>query len=353
MLVLPSLLLAGLAVTRVAAVPLLDDCLEATCSANTLSGPLIGRTKQLLQKSLYHASPPEVAVDTLPEAEYQNWQLASLTPTLETPGSASGALDSDAQLQSETMLPLDVEMPSRVQESGVEERHSAANVPRTWNDKASWIESPSINYLPPAEPVIRLDGTGKIRRSREDVSLLEELSPVQGARDAAIRQAAEVKHTEAEIRVMADADVRGTLRLAAKRVHEIIANARKVITAEDRAVHTLLDAVGQDQDQREITTVKRGHHQVANRVMSAGDDELAALHVRRQERVEPGAYHNDEPDCAEGSAEGMQDKVTCGPLNYMTTFGYRLDIFPGVVCWVLISLCFCCLCSLMVRYFAV
>mmetsp|Transcript_65600 Transcript_65600/g.114330 ORF Transcript_65600/g.114330 Transcript_65600/m.114330 type:complete len:348 (-) Transcript_65600:69-1112(-) len=347
MLLLPSLLLAGLATTAVAAVPLLDDCLEATCSANTLSGPSLGRTKQLLQKSLYHASPPEVAVDTFPEAEYQNWQVASLMPPLET-GSASGTLDSDAQLQSEMMLPLDVEMPSRVQDEddvGVEEHHSAADVPQTW--------SPYINVLPSAEPVRRSDGTGKRRRSRRDVSLLEELSPVQGARDAAIRQAAEVKHTEAEIRDMADADVRGTLRLAAKRVHEIIANARKVITAEDRAVHTLLDAVGQDQDQREITTVKRGHHQVANRVMSAGDDELAALHVRRQERVEPGAYHNDEPDCAEGSAEGMQDKVTCGPLNYMTTFGYRLDIFPGVVCWVLISLCFCCLCSLMVRYFAV
>jgi len=339
MLLLPSLLLAGLATTAVAAVPLLDDCLEATCSANTLSGPSLGRTKQLLQKSLYHASPPEVETDTFPEAEYQNWQLASLTPTLETPGSASGALDSDAQLQSETMLPLDVEMPSRVQESGVEERHSAANVPRTWNDKASWIESPSINYLPPAEPVIRLDGTGKIRRSREDVSLLEELSPVQGARDAAIRQAAEVKHTEAEIRVMADADVRGTLRLAAKHVHEIIANARKVITAEDRAVYALLDAVGQDQDQREIRTVKRRQDKVASRVVSAGNDDLAALHMRRKRKETLESYQDAQPDCREEGADAPPGTVSCGPVNFMVTFGYRTDIIPGAVCWVLLAIC--------------
>mmetsp|Transcript_876 Transcript_876/g.1740 ORF Transcript_876/g.1740 Transcript_876/m.1740 type:complete len:343 (+) Transcript_876:68-1096(+) len=333
MLLLPSLLLAGLATTAVAAVPLLDDCLEATCSANTLSGPSLGRTKQLLQKSLYHASPPEVETDTFPEAEYQNWQVASLMPPLET-GSASGTLDSDAQLQSEMMLPLDVEMPSRVQDEddvGVEEHHSAADVPQTW--------SPYINVLPSAEPVRRSDGTGKRRRSRRDVSLLEELSPVQGARDAAIRQAAEVKHTEAEIRDMADADVRGTLRLAAKHVHDIIANAQKVITAEDRAVHTLLDAVGQDQDQREITTVKRRQDKVASRVVSAGNDDLAALHMRRKRKETLESYQDAQPDCREEGADAPPGTVSCGPVNFMVTFGYRTDIIPGAVCWVLLAIC--------------
>lgn len=340
MLVLP-LLLVVVPATTIAAVPLLDDCQEVTCSASTLGGSSHGQTRQLLQKSLYHASPPEVAQDRFPEVEYQHWQLASLMPADGSLDSASEVDAGDAQFQSDTMLPLVLDPRSR--ELVAEEQQSIADVPHNWHDAPSSTQSRSRNIFSSPEPAARSDTKGRIHRGKTPSSiqhamLLEELSPVGGQRNAALRQVAEAQNTEAEIRDMADADVRDTLRVAAKHVHDIIANAKKVITAEDRAVHTLLDAVGPDQ--------------VGHRAVSTGNSDFAILHTQHK-NARLVSHLSEDPDCSKGSGDGMQGKVSCGPLNYMTTFGYRLDIFPGVLLWVVISLCLCSGCSLMVRIIAV